>query len=88
MESEKKTVELLRKKGHDVVNIDIYKSDIEADLSLPEGRQKALDELYHMYPDGIDGLICSAGVSGSCGDPEMIVFPEFFRNHRHGNRRL
>ncbi|MCC8082457.1 MAG: SDR family oxidoreductase [Lachnospiraceae bacterium] len=74
----KKTIELLKKRGHEVINIDIYHSDIEADLSIPEGRQKALDELASMCPDGIDGLICSAGVSGSCGNPEMIVSLNFF----------
>ena len=74
----KKTIELLKKDGHEVVNIDLYKCEIEADLSLPEGRQKALDELHNMYPEGIDGLICSPGVSGSCGSPEMIVSLNFF----------
>ena len=80
----KKTVELLKENGHEVVNIDIYKCDIEADLSVPEGRQKALDELHGLYPEGIDGLICSAGVSGSGDD----CFSEFFRNDRYGNRNL
>ena len=52
---------------HEAISIDLKKGDIQADLSTPEGRQKAIDELHAMYPEGLDGLICTAGVSGACG---------------------
>lgn len=51
---------------HEAISIDLKKGDIQADLSTPEGRQKAIDELHAMYPEGLDGLICTAGVSGAC----------------------
>lgn len=55
-----KTVELLKKEGHEVINIDLLKADITADLVTPEGRQKVVDELHAMHPEGLDGLILSA----------------------------
>ena len=61
-----KTVELLKQKGHEVINIDLRKCDIEANLATPEGRQKAVDELHQKHPEGLDGMVCCAGVSGAC----------------------
>lgn len=51
-----KTVELLKKEGHEVINIDLLKGDITADLVTLEGRQKVIDELHAMHPEGLDGL--------------------------------
>ncbi len=73
-----KTVELLKSQGHEVVNIDLRKCDVEADLSNPEGRQRAVDELHRLHPEGLDGLICCAGVSGACGNLKLIVSLNFF----------
>ena len=39
-------VELLRKDGHEVINIDLKGGDISANLATPEGRQAAIDQLY------------------------------------------
>ena len=72
------TIKLLKKRGHQTLNIDIKKADIPADLSLPEGRQKAIDELYRRCPYGLDGLICCAAVSGACGDLKRIVAVNYF----------
>lgn len=73
-----KTVELLKKKGHQVINIDLRKCDIEANLATPEGRQKTVDMLHELHPEGLDGLICCAGVSGACGNLKLIVSLNFF----------
>lgn len=73
-----KTIALLKKDGHKTINIDIRKADIESDLSTPEGRQKAIDDLHDLCPNGLDGLVCSAGVSGSCKDLKRIVAVNFF----------
>lgn len=73
-----KTVELLKKEGNEVVNIDLLKGDITADLATPEGRQKAIDELHSMHPDGLDGLILSAAVSGACGSLTQIISLNYF----------
>lgn len=73
-----KTVELLKQKGHEVINIDLRKCDIEANLATPEGRQKAVDELHQKHPEGLDGMVCCAGVSGACGNLELIISLNFF----------
>lgn len=73
-----KTVELLKKNGHQVVNIDLKKCDTQANLATPEGRQTAIDALHQMHPEGLDGLICSAGVSGACGNLGLIISLNFF----------
>ncbi len=59
-----KTAEVLRAKGHEVVNVDFKGGDITADLSTKEGRQHVIDEIHARYPEGIDALVCNAGVSG------------------------
>lgn len=73
-----KTVALLTEKGHETINIDLKKGDIQADLSTSEGRQKAIDELHTKCPEGLDGLICCAGVSGACGNLKRIISLNFF----------
>ena len=74
----KKTGELLKKQGHSVFSVAIRDSDFDIDLSLQEGRQKAIDKITELYPEGIDGLICSAAVPASCGDLKMILSLNFF----------
>ena len=69
-----KTVELLKKEGHEVINIDLLKGDITADLVTLEGRQKVIDELHALHPEGLDGLILSAAVSGACGIISLNYF--------------
>lgn len=72
------TVELLKKEGHEVVNIDLLKGDITADLTTLEGRQKVIDELHELHPEGLDGLILSAAVSGACGNLTKIISLNYF----------
>ena len=71
-------VELLKKDGHDVINIDLKNGDICANLATPEGRQAAIDGLYERCPDGLDGIVCNAGVSGSCGNYELVISLNYF----------
>ena len=73
-----KTVELLKKEGHEVINIDLLKGDITADLVTLEGRQKVIDELHALHPEGLDGLILSAAVSGACGSLTKIISLNYF----------
>ena len=63
-----KTKELLMQQGHKVINIDLKDGDICVNLASQEGRQSAVDQLHTMCPDGLDGMICNAGVSGACGN--------------------
>ena len=59
----KRTVEILKERGHETVNIDLEDGDINANLATPAGRSAALEELHRRYPDGIDAMICNAGVN-------------------------
>lgn len=68
----------IRKQGHETINIDWKTGDIQADLSIPEGRQKVIDELHELHPEGLDGLILCAGVPGSCHDLRLILSLNFF----------
>ena len=52
----------LADQGHEVFNVDYKGGDICADLSTPEGRKAAIAAIHDRYPDGIDGMICNAGV--------------------------
>lgn len=72
-----RTKEGLLKLGHQVVNIDYANGDIQADLTKDSDRQKAIDEVFALYPDGIDGVICNAGV-GPTAKPEVIFALNYF----------
>lgn len=52
----------LLEQGNEVYNIDYKGGDFCADLSKKEGREAAIQAVYEKYPDGIDGMICNAGV--------------------------
>ena len=73
-----KTKELLLQKGHEVINIDLKDGDICANLATPEGRQTAVDKLHELHPEGLDGMICNAGVSGACGNLGLIISLNYF----------
>ena len=73
-----KTVEILKKQGHTVVNIDLKGGDIDANLSTKEGRRAALKKLYELCPDGLDAMICNAGVSADNGNIPLIVSLNYF----------
>lgn len=71
------TRETLVSQGHEVFNIDYKGGDFQADLASPEQRQAAIQEVLRRYPDGIDALICNAGVS-PIAPPETIFSVNFF----------
>lgn len=71
-------VEILKKEGHEVINVDLKNGDICANLATPEGRQAAIDGIYERCPDGLDGIICNAGVSGNCGNLELVISLNYF----------
>lgn len=73
-----RVISQLEKQGHETINIDWKTGDIQADLSIPEGRQKVIDELHELHPEGLDGLILCAGVPGSCHDLRLILSLNFF----------
>ena len=54
--------EKLRARGDTVIVVDLRDADIEADLSTVEGRNKAIDEVKTLSPDGLDGFVACAGL--------------------------
>lgn len=68
---------MLIEEGHEVFNLDFKGGDYLADLSKPEGRKGAIEAVFEKYPDGIDGLICNAGV-GPVFPPTVIFSLNFF----------
>ena len=73
-----KTVEYLRAQGHLVYNIDVNGGDITANLASQEGRQYVIDRLHALCTEGMDGVVCCAGVSNSCGNLKLIVSLNYF----------
>lgn len=68
----------LRAAGHEVFVVDIKDRDIHADLSTPEGREAAIEEIRDRAPDGLDGLVTSAGVGAHLADVTEIVRINYF----------
>lgn len=73
-----KTREYLQSQGHLVYNIDVKGGDINANLATTEGRQYVIDRLHALCTEGLDGMICCAGVSNSCGNLKLIVSLNYF----------
>ena len=72
-----RTLEILKEKGHEVINIDMKDGDICVNLANAAGRQEAIDKLHEMAPDGLDAMICNAGVSASAPIPLIISLNYF-----------
>ncbi len=72
------TVDILRQRGHQVINIDLKGGDIDANLAKKEDRLAAIGKLHEMCPDGLDGMICNAGVMGDNGTIALILSVNYF----------
>ena len=59
----KSTADILRKLGHNVYVIDYEGGEIQTDLGSRKGRTYAVDRVFELCPDGIDGLATIAGIS-------------------------
>lgn len=73
-----RTVEILKAKGHKVINIDLKNGDICVNLASKEGRKEAIGKLHELCPDGLDAMICNAGVSGDNGTIPLIISLNYF----------
>jgi len=73
-----KTVEILKSQGHETINIDLKNGDINANIATQEGRRDVISKIHEMHPEGIDGLICVAGVAGTCGDMKLMFSLNYF----------
>ena len=72
------TTALLREQGHRVVTVDLRDADVTADLSTPEGRDRAVAGVRALV-DVVHGVVPAAGIGGFTGtDPARVVSVNFF----------
>ncbi|WP_419928837.1 SDR family oxidoreductase [Candidatus Poriferisocius sp.] len=65
--------------GHRVIGVDIQQTDIVCDLSKPDGRRQAVDEILEACDGTLDGIITSAGLSSLPSRPgSLIVSVNYF----------
>src|SRR5438067_13159352 len=63
----------LSRGGHRVIGVDLKDADVVADLSLPEGRQAAIEGVMSRAGGALDGLVTFAGLAGRPGRPGSLV---------------
>jgi len=71
------TATRLAAKGHRIIGVDIKGADINADLSTPEGRAAMIDQVKALAPDGIDGVLTSAGIA-DFDNPDRALAVNYF----------
>ena len=82
-----KTISILKQKGHETINIDWKRGDIEADLSLPEGSRRPLTSFSaSALRTGRPDPLCRHPRLPK--RPASDPFRQLFRNHFHYKRRL
>ncbi|NIB40897.1 SDR family oxidoreductase [Pseudomaricurvus alkylphenolicus] len=70
--------EKLRAEGHRVIVIDLKDADVVADLSKPQARGKALEQVADLAPEGLDGFIACAGLGPHVQPASLIDRVNFF----------
>ncbi|MFT7405842.1 SDR family oxidoreductase [Zhongshania sp.] len=68
----------LRNAGHQVIVVDLAEGDVCADLSDLPGRQKAIDGIRALAPNGLDGFIPCAGLGPSVRPLSLITRVNYF----------
>lgn len=73
------TTEQLRAAGHTVVGVDLHDAEVVADLSTPQGRQRAAAEVLARCDGRLDGAVLAAGVGPGRGKdrPRLIANVNF-----------
>lgn len=64
----------LENDGEKVIRLDRQEGDIIADLGSDKGRSEALKHCLEISAQGLDGLVCCAGVGGA--SPNATLIPE------------
>ena len=70
--------ERLRAAGHRLIVVDVANADIEADLSTPEGRDRAVAGIRDAAGDGLDGFVACAGLGSHVSDLSLITNVNYF----------
>jgi NAD(P)-dependent dehydrogenase (short-subunit alcohol dehydrogenase family) len=70
---------ILERDGMRVIRVDLRDAEIIADLSEPEGRERAVAGIGAASDGKLDGLVCAAGISGSgpAGEDRVIAVNYF-----------
>lgn len=66
---------LVQERGHRVVGVDLKGADVTADLSTPEGRAEAVQEVLEAAGGSVDAVVACAGVS--FGSPKTVSINYF-----------
>jgi NAD(P)-dependent dehydrogenase (short-subunit alcohol dehydrogenase family) len=73
------TAARLRGDGHTVLGVDRHDADVVADLATREGRQRAVECITALAPDGITGFVPCAGIGGFTDtDSALVVSVNYF----------
>ncbi len=64
--------------GHSLIRVDRVNADIEADLSTPEGRQRAVTQTLQRCENKLDAVVCCAGVGVTAPSSQLIVSVNYF----------
>jgi NAD(P)-dependent dehydrogenase (short-subunit alcohol dehydrogenase family) len=64
--------------GNSVISVDIKEGDIIADLSSAQGRQKAIEGIRQLAPEGLDGFIPCAGLPPVAKPLSLIAQVNYF----------
>ena len=67
----------MQARGHRVIGVDLADADINVDLGTPQGRKDMVEQVRALAPDGIDGVLTSAGVA-DFDRPGLVVSVNYF----------
>lgn len=71
------TAARLRARGHRVIGVDLRGAEINVDLGNAEGRAEMVGQVRAQAPNGIDGVLTSAGVA-DFDRPGLVVSVNYF----------
>jgi NAD(P)-dependent dehydrogenase (short-subunit alcohol dehydrogenase family) len=70
--------ERLEAQGDRVVGVDLRDVEVTADLSTPEGREKAINETLEITKGSVDRLVLAAGLGGYILDAPRVLVVNYF----------
>ncbi|GAA4948703.1 SDR family oxidoreductase [Yinghuangia aomiensis] len=59
--------------GHRVIGVDLHNTDVNADLSTPEGRAEAIAKVTELAGESLDGFVPFAGLAAATGRPGSLM---------------
>lgn len=68
----------LQSSGIRTIGIDVRGAEVCADLSMPDGRARAVTDVLNLCGGRLDGLVCAAGLGGTMRPPSRIVSVNYF----------